>query len=79
MPRSIIHLARMCLLTAGMLMAVQVSARPTQTAVIGTSNVQNDPVGGAIVQDPAGNSHIRSRTCRLRTMFRDLSRSVCLL
>jgi hypothetical protein len=51
----------MCLLTAGMLMAVQVqvSARPTQTAVIGTSNLQNDPVGGAIDEDPAGNSHIK--------------------
>ena len=61
MTRDITSFARMCMLTAGILMAVQalVSARPTRTIVTGFSDVQNQPVGGEIVQDAAGNSHIK--------------------
>ena len=60
MTRDITHCARMCMLTAGILMAVQalVSARPTRTGVTGNSNVQRT-VDGEIVQDVAGNSHIK--------------------
>ena len=51
MTRYITHCARICMLTAGILMAVQalVSARPTRTLVTGFSDVQNQPVGGEIV------------------------------
>jgi hypothetical protein len=61
MTRDITHVARMCMLTAGILMAVQVlvSARPTRTGVTGFSDVQNEPIGGEIVQDAAGNFHIK--------------------
>jgi hypothetical protein len=48
----ITHVARMCMLTSGILMAVQafVSARPTRTYVAGTSYVE-DTVGGEIVEE----------------------------
>jgi hypothetical protein len=61
MTRDITHLARMCMLTAGILMAVQalVSAQPTRILVRGFSDLQNVPVGGEIVEDPAGNLHIK--------------------
>ena len=60
MTRDITHVARMCMLTADILIAVQalVSARPTRTDVAGTSYVE-DTVGGEIVEDAAGNSHIK--------------------
>ena len=61
MTRDITPFARLCMLTAGILIAVPalVSARPTRTIVTGLSDVQNQPVGGDIVQDAAGNSHIQ--------------------
>lgn len=61
MTRDITHFARMCMLTAGILMAVQalVSAQPTRIVVSGFSDVQNVPVGGDIVRDAAGNLHIK--------------------
>lgn len=60
MLRSMTHVARMCLLTAGILMAVQalVSARATRTDVAGISDVQYT-VGGERVPDAAGNLHIK--------------------
>jgi hypothetical protein len=60
MTRYLKHVARMCLLTAGVLMAAQalVSARPTRTGVSGTSNI-TETIDGEIVRDPAGNSHIK--------------------
>ncbi len=61
MTRDITQLSRMCMLTAGILMAVQalVSAQPTRILVSGFSDVQNVPVGGDIVPDAAGNLHIK--------------------
>jgi hypothetical protein len=60
MTHDITHFARMCLLTAGILIAVQalVSARPTRIYVTGTSTIEATQ-GGEFVQDPAGNSHIK--------------------
>ena len=59
MTRDIAYLVRMCMLTAGILMAVQalVSARPTRICVTGSSTIEDTE--GEIVQDAADNSHIK--------------------
>jgi hypothetical protein len=60
MTRDTTHFARLCMLTAGILIAVQalVSARPTRIYVTGISTIEAT-VDGEIVPDAADNLHIK--------------------